>query len=172
MRLFALSHAPPRAQAGNHVVDVFALPPAGGRACLDLASLAPLPRACGGALFHYPNGPGDAPLARDVHRLLRRGDAAGAHAAPTGADATLAPPVHPCSQPTALFATLRLRTSPELRAVRAHGHVAADAAFEGVFHMTTCGCASPNSVASSSTARAAPGGLIRFCVRAPPLQAA
>lgn len=47
----------------------------------------------------------------------------------------------PRSQPTALFATLRLRTAPELRATRAHGHVAPDAAFEGVFHMTTCGCA-------------------------------
>ena len=78
----ALSYAHSRAQAGNIVVEVFALPPAGGRACLDLASLAPLPRACGGALFHYPNGPGDAPLARDVHRLLRRADAAAPHAAP------------------------------------------------------------------------------------------
>jgi hypothetical protein len=58
------------------VVDVFALPLAGGRACLDLASLAALPHACGGALFHYPHGPADAPLARDVHRLLRRADAA------------------------------------------------------------------------------------------------
>ena len=58
-------------QAGGIIVDLFALPPAGDAACLDLASLAPLPRACGGALLHYPQGAADAPLPRDVHRLLR-----------------------------------------------------------------------------------------------------
>ena len=30
--------------------------------------------------------------------------------------------------------------------MRAHGHVAADAAFEGVFHMTTCGCDSQSAI--------------------------
>lgn len=60
-------------QAGGITVDVFSCPPAGDVVCMDLASLAPLPRACGGALIHYAHGPADAPLPRDVHRLLRRG---------------------------------------------------------------------------------------------------
>jgi hypothetical protein len=48
--------------------------------------------------------------------------------------------LRPRSQPTALHATLRLRTSPELRAPRAYGHVVTDASFDAIYHMSTCGC--------------------------------
>jgi hypothetical protein len=84
----------------------------------DLASIAPLPEQCGGTLYHYEQaGKGntsDAPLPRDVYRLLH-----GAAAA------------HHC--------TLRLRTSAEFEVARAYGGLIPDDKYEGLLHVMRCG---------------------------------
>jgi hypothetical protein len=107
-----------RAALAAIVVDVFAL--GGGDTYSDLASVAPLPKQCGGTLYHYEQaGRGntsDAPLPRDVYRLLH--GAAGAAA-------------HHC--------TLRLRTSAEFDVARAYGGLIPDDVFEGLLHVMRCG---------------------------------
>jgi len=107
------AEAATRAAAAGIVVDLFAVPPPGGASCLDLASLEPLPRLSCGVLAFYEHGPGDAPLPRDLHRIL--------------------------SQPTALHGTLRVRTCPELRVARAYGHCYEDRAHDALYHIIACG---------------------------------
>lgn len=105
-----------RAALAAIVVDVFAL---GGRdRYADLASIAPLPEQSGGTLYYYEQaGSGhasDAPLPRDVYRLL--------HGAPAA---------HHC--------TLRLRTSAEFEVARAYGGLIPDEKYEGLLHVMQCG---------------------------------
>ena len=105
-----------RAALASVAVDVFAV---GGEAYHDLASVAPLAERCGGAVYHYhhrdPTGAGtsEAPLPRDVYRLLRRVDA------------------RDC--------TARLRASAEFAPPRALGNaLIPDDTYEGLYHVLRC----------------------------------
>jgi len=109
-----------RAAVAAVVVDVFSLPDGGAHA--DLASIAPLTERSGGTLYHYERAIGedgaasDAPLPRDVFRLLN-GDAAVS--------------AHHCS--------LRLRTSSEFKVANVYGALARDDEYEGLCHVMRCG---------------------------------
>ncbi|CAI7906774.1 unnamed protein product, partial [Closterium sp. NIES-53] len=77
----------------------------------DLASLRCLSVESGGTLFLYPSLD-EATLPQDIYRMLCR--------------------------PSAFGGVLRLRTSRELRAVRAYGHFFPDAQYENLYHIIRC----------------------------------
>ncbi|GJP49481.1 hypothetical protein CLOM_g8679 [Closterium sp. NIES-68] len=77
----------------------------------DLASLRCLSVESGGTLFLYPSLD-EATLPQDIYRMLCR--------------------------PSAFGGVLRLRTSRELRAVRAYGHFFPDAQYEDLYHIIRC----------------------------------
>lgn len=108
-----------RAALAAVVVDVFSLGGGDGAAAFaDLASVAPLTEQSGGALYHYDTvgkgGASDAPLPRDVFRLLRAESQA-----------------HHC--------TLRLRTSAEFEVAAAYGAAVPDDVYPGLYHVVRCG---------------------------------
>ena len=105
-----------RAALAAVVVDVFSL--GGDDSFADLASVAPLTEQSGGALHHYATvggvGVADAPLPRDVFRLLR-------------------------AESTAHHCTLRMRTSAEFEVAGTYGATVPDDVYPGLHHVVRCG---------------------------------